>query len=95
MCIKLLTTNNFQCLPQHAAVPIKGCLYQDAAPGVMQTERVCLHSQTVSLFNGVLILPLLRIFWHFAIRKSFSLAPFTMLAQSLACLDCLSSKLRK
>ena len=32
-------------------------LYQDPTPGVMQTERVCLHSQTLSIIVAFGLLP--------------------------------------
>ena len=72
---------------------LRGCLYQDPAPVNMQTERVCLHSQTLliiimTFFFGLL----LRFLQHFAIAKFF-LARFTILALSLTCVDCLTSKI--
>ena len=33
---------------------LEGCLYQYPAPGVMQTERVCSHSQTLSIIAAFL-----------------------------------------
>ena len=35
----------------------RGYLYQDPTPGVMQTERVCLHSQTLSIIVAFGLLP--------------------------------------
>ena len=60
---------------------------QDPAPGVVQTERVSLHSQTLSIIAAFLFSLLLRFLEHF----DLSLARFTILALSLACLDCLTS----
>ena len=37
----------------------------------MQTERVCLHSQTLSIIAAFLFGLMLRFLWHFAIAKSF------------------------
>ena len=59
------------------------------APGVLQTERVCLHSQTLSIIAAFLFGLLLRFLLHFAIAKSF-VGALTILALSLACLDCLT-----
>ena len=36
---------------------VRGYLYQDPTPGVMQTERVCLHSQTLSIIVAFGLLP--------------------------------------
>ena len=69
-----------------------GCLYQDPASSVMKTERVCLHSQTLSIIAAFLFGLLLRFLQHFAIAKFF-LARFTILALSLICVDCLTFKL--
>ena len=71
---------------------LRGCLYQDPAPGNMQTERVCLHSRTLSIIAAFLFGLLLRFLQHFAIAKFF-LARFTILALSLTCVDCLTSKI--
>ena len=58
-----------------------------------QTERVCLHSQTLPIIAAFLFDLLLRFLSHFAIVKSLSLARFAILALSLACLECLMFKL--
>ena len=59
-------------------------------PGVMQTERVCLHSQTLSIIMAFgLLLRLLQLLQ----LQNLSLVRFAMLALSLTCLDCLTSKL--
>ena len=39
---------------------LRDCLYQNSSPGVMQTERVCLHSQTLSIIAAFLFGLLLR-----------------------------------
>ena len=71
---------------------LRGCLYLDPAPGTMQTERVCLHSQTLSIIAAFLFGLLLHFLQYFAIAK-FLLARFTILAISLTCVDCLTSKI--
>ena len=67
----------------------RGYLYQDPTPGVMQTERVCLHSQTLSI---IVAFGLLLRFLELSQLRNLSLARFAILALSLACLDCLTSK---
>ena len=59
---------------------------QDPALGVMQTERVWLHSQTLSIIAAFLLTPCCA-FSNISQLRSLSLACFTILALSLACLD--------
>ena len=72
--------------------PFKSCLYQDLSPGVMQTERVSVHSQTLSIIAAFIFGFLLRFPHYFAKSKTFSQARFTILALTLACSDCPMSK---